>query len=37
MLTLLILSETPREHRSSPAAISPELQVAGKVIPYRAV
>jgi hypothetical protein len=37
MLTLLILTETPRKQRSSPAAISFELQVTGKAIPYRAV
>jgi hypothetical protein len=36
-LTFLILTETPRERLWSPVAISLELQVAGKVIPYRAV
>jgi hypothetical protein len=30
-------TDTPREQRSSEAAISPELQMTGKVIPYRAV
>jgi hypothetical protein len=36
MLTRLILTETPRELRSSAAAIWLELQVTGKVIPYLA-
>jgi hypothetical protein len=37
MLTFLIATETPREQRWFSAAISLELKVAGKVIPYRAV
>jgi hypothetical protein len=37
MLTFLIPTETPREQRASSATISLELQVTGKVIPYRAV
>jgi hypothetical protein len=37
MLTLLIPTDTPREQRSSAAAISSELAVTGKVILYRAV
>jgi hypothetical protein len=36
MLTFLIATETPRERRASAASISLELQVIGKVIPYRA-
>ena len=36
MLTFLIATETPRDHRRSPASISLELKVTGKVIPYRA-
>ncbi|MGA7301753.1 MAG: hypothetical protein WBD45_01265 [Terriglobales bacterium] len=36
MLIFLIATDTPREQRSSAAAISLELQVTGKTIPYRA-
>jgi len=34
MLTSLIATDTPREQRCSPAAMSFELKVTGKVIPY---
>ena len=37
MLTPLIPTDTPREQRCSSAAISLELQVTDKLIPYRAV
>jgi hypothetical protein len=37
MLTLLIATDTPRELRCCSAAISLELQVMGKAIPYGAV
>jgi hypothetical protein len=37
MLTFLIATDTPRERRCSAVVISVELQVTGKVIPYRAV
>jgi len=37
MLTLLSLTGTPREQRSSAAVVSLEVKVTGKMIPYRAV